>query len=264
MATLTPPAPLPLAGSSTPTVADLIARFDEILARRILLSPTPGTATVDDVIAIHDRENRLCELVDGVLVEKTMGLRESVFACVLSSSGISTRPIERSGFTPVRKTSPRSTNPARWKAETSSLAFGSTSGNGSPGPKIRSVGLELRDLRQYSSRSTRIDIRSNAAGSRSGWPDSRLEPRRGRPMMPPKPFAVWIPFAFSMLLGVIVMVANLWGYSHGGTSDAGMPAFFCFLPMAFLYAAAYQRQTAIYVKTLEDRIKILEAGEASA
>ena len=40
-------------------------------------SGTPGTATVDDVTAIHDRENRLCELVDGVLVEKVMGFRES-------------------------------------------------------------------------------------------------------------------------------------------------------------------------------------------
>ena len=33
----------------------------------------PGTATEQDVVAIHDRENRRCELVDGVLVEKVMG-----------------------------------------------------------------------------------------------------------------------------------------------------------------------------------------------
>src|SRR5947208_442971 len=68
---------------ATPSVADLCARFDAVLVRRIVLTPTPGTATVDDVVAIHDRENRLCELVDGVLVEKVMGYYESNMACIL-------------------------------------------------------------------------------------------------------------------------------------------------------------------------------------
>ncbi len=66
----------------TPTLADVEARL-QVPADRILLHPTPGTATVDDVVAIRNRERRICELVDGVLVEKTMGFRESVFACVL-------------------------------------------------------------------------------------------------------------------------------------------------------------------------------------
>ena len=63
--------------------------FEEILARigvpsdRVLLHPTPGSATIEDVIALHDHEDRLCELVDGVLVEKTIGFRESSLACVL-------------------------------------------------------------------------------------------------------------------------------------------------------------------------------------
>ena len=67
----------------TPTVADLLGRFDEVLARRILLDPIPGTATVDDVVAIHAREKRLCELVDGILVEKAMGYEESSLALIL-------------------------------------------------------------------------------------------------------------------------------------------------------------------------------------
>jgi Uma2 family endonuclease len=83
MATLIPTTRFAVAGPLTLTVADLIARFDEVLARRILLSPIPGSATVDDVVAIHDRENRLCELVDGILVEKTMGFYESTLACIL-------------------------------------------------------------------------------------------------------------------------------------------------------------------------------------
>jgi Uma2 family endonuclease len=67
------------------TAADLIRHLGDIPAERIWLNPRPGTATEEDVIAIHDKENRLCELVDGVLVEKTMGLYESRLAVVLST-----------------------------------------------------------------------------------------------------------------------------------------------------------------------------------
>ena len=65
----------------TPTLADVLA--EEIPAARILLYPTPGTATEADVEAIYAREKRLCELVDGVLVEKAMGWYESCLAGVL-------------------------------------------------------------------------------------------------------------------------------------------------------------------------------------
>jgi Uma2 family endonuclease len=40
-------------------------------------------ATERDVLAINDHEDRLCELVDGVLVEKTMGSYESLIAATL-------------------------------------------------------------------------------------------------------------------------------------------------------------------------------------
>lgn len=48
--------------------------FDEIDAppERIRLWPAPGTATAADVQAIADREDRLYELIDGILVEKVM------------------------------------------------------------------------------------------------------------------------------------------------------------------------------------------------
>ena len=42
--------------------------------------PPPGTATEQDVIDIEARESRLCELMDGVLVEKTVGIYESYLA----------------------------------------------------------------------------------------------------------------------------------------------------------------------------------------
>jgi len=51
---------------------------------RIRYQPLPGTATVEDVVRIEARENRLCELVDGVLVEKAMGFRESLLAVAMS------------------------------------------------------------------------------------------------------------------------------------------------------------------------------------
>ena len=65
------------------TVADLLHRLGGISAKRVRLVPTPGTATEKDVIEVHDRTNRLCELVDGVLVEKVMGFDESRFAVYL-------------------------------------------------------------------------------------------------------------------------------------------------------------------------------------
>ncbi len=82
MATITSPSSRIPSVSRTPTVADLLADLG-VPPERVLSSPAPGTATVDDVVAIHDRENRLCELVNGVLVEKAMGYFEGNLACVL-------------------------------------------------------------------------------------------------------------------------------------------------------------------------------------
>ncbi|MCY2964984.1 MAG: Uma2 family endonuclease [Planctomycetota bacterium] len=67
------------------TAADLVERFGPIRLHRIRSHPAPGTATEQDVIDIHDREDRLFELVDGVLVEKAMGTHESVLAVALSA-----------------------------------------------------------------------------------------------------------------------------------------------------------------------------------
>jgi Uma2 family endonuclease len=66
------------------TIADLLDHFGNISPRRIRLRPAPGTAIERDVIAIHDREDRLYELVDGVLVEKVMGFPESRLALWLA------------------------------------------------------------------------------------------------------------------------------------------------------------------------------------
>jgi Uma2 family endonuclease len=68
------------------TLADLLESLGNIPPERVRFHPFPGTATERDVIAIHDRENRLCELVDGVLVEKVMGFDESILPLLLGAS----------------------------------------------------------------------------------------------------------------------------------------------------------------------------------
>jgi Uma2 family endonuclease len=65
------------------TIADLLERLDGIPPERIRLHPEPGKATEKDVIEIERRENRLCELIDGVLVEKPMGFYESSVASAI-------------------------------------------------------------------------------------------------------------------------------------------------------------------------------------
>lgn len=47
---------------------------------RIVFNPLPGTATEKDVVLLDDHEDRLCELIDGTLLQKTMGFEESLIA----------------------------------------------------------------------------------------------------------------------------------------------------------------------------------------
>lgn len=67
------------------TASDLVDRFGPIPLDRIRFDPFPGTATREDVVRIHDHEDVLCELVDGVLVEKAMGWFESYLAVTIAS-----------------------------------------------------------------------------------------------------------------------------------------------------------------------------------
>ncbi len=67
------------------TVADLYRRFGPIAFERIRHNPPPGSGTVDDVVRLNDHEDRLYELVDGVLVAKTVDFRDSVIASNIGS-----------------------------------------------------------------------------------------------------------------------------------------------------------------------------------
>jgi Uma2 family endonuclease len=68
------------------TMEDLLHELGDIPAGRVLLDPPPGKATEADVLWLSEHEDRLCELVDGVLVEKAMGFRESTIAIIIATA----------------------------------------------------------------------------------------------------------------------------------------------------------------------------------
>ncbi|MCC6492097.1 MAG: Uma2 family endonuclease [Pirellulales bacterium] len=76
-----PPFPLPHHWS----LADLQEHLGGVPLERILLYPPLGLATVEHAVWLKEHEDRVCELVDGILVEKPMGFYESVLATVLAS-----------------------------------------------------------------------------------------------------------------------------------------------------------------------------------
>jgi Uma2 family endonuclease len=62
---------------------DLLERLGNIPLARVRMAPPPGLATEADVLEAERTQNKLCELVDGVLVEKGMGYRESLLAAAM-------------------------------------------------------------------------------------------------------------------------------------------------------------------------------------
>ena len=70
--------------STTKTVADLLDHLGGIAPERVRMYPLPGLATEADLIAVNARKQGICELVDGVLMEKPMGYPESILALVLA------------------------------------------------------------------------------------------------------------------------------------------------------------------------------------
>ena len=68
--------------ASIETLADLMERLGNVPLNRVRFHPYPGTAIEQDVLTAED-QGLVCELVDGVLVEKAMAYRESVLSVVL-------------------------------------------------------------------------------------------------------------------------------------------------------------------------------------
>ncbi|MFI5379527.1 MAG: Uma2 family endonuclease [Tepidisphaerales bacterium] len=61
-------------------MADLLEELGSVPPSRVRMYPPPGLATERDVNARPDGVKRLCELVDGTLVEKPMGFVEARIA----------------------------------------------------------------------------------------------------------------------------------------------------------------------------------------
>ena len=67
--------------TATRSLAEVVRDLGDIPLERIRAYPPPGTATAADL----DRPgNKLCELIDGVLVEKPVGARESFLGTYIS------------------------------------------------------------------------------------------------------------------------------------------------------------------------------------
>jgi Uma2 family endonuclease len=60
--------------------AEWLAALGDVPLDRIIFDPWPGTATEADLLRLVEREDRPCELVDGTLVEKTVGYWEGIIA----------------------------------------------------------------------------------------------------------------------------------------------------------------------------------------
>lgn len=71
------------APASIDNLADLLDRLGGVPLRRIRIRPALGTATVDDLLRVRRQEGKVCELVEGVLVEKAVGYAESLLAAYL-------------------------------------------------------------------------------------------------------------------------------------------------------------------------------------
>ena len=65
------------------TMADVQAHLVGFPPDRIRMYPSPGTATEQDLLAAESRSNRIFELIDGTLVEKTTASIESALAAAL-------------------------------------------------------------------------------------------------------------------------------------------------------------------------------------
>ncbi len=70
------------------TLADMLTHLGGIPLERIPAHPPPGTATEKDVLQAKSRINRICELIDGILVAKTTEFGKALvateIACLVS------------------------------------------------------------------------------------------------------------------------------------------------------------------------------------
>src|SRR6266540_793146 len=63
--------------------AQWLNELGDVPLERIVMNPWMGFATEQDLLKLVERDKRLCELIDGTLVEKPVGSKESWIASLL-------------------------------------------------------------------------------------------------------------------------------------------------------------------------------------
>jgi len=75
----------------TENLAERLQELGGIDADRVRSSPSPGTATLDDLVHANDHSGPLCELIDNMLVEKSVGFETSFVAATITMYSLITR-----------------------------------------------------------------------------------------------------------------------------------------------------------------------------
>jgi Uma2 family endonuclease len=83
IATLPPPPTAP--PRRFDNAAEWLRALGGVPLERIIFDPWPGTATEADLLRFVERDKRLCELIDGTLVEKPVGYWEALIAMNLAT-----------------------------------------------------------------------------------------------------------------------------------------------------------------------------------
>ena len=67
------------------TAAEIVAQFGDVPLFRIVMDPAPGTATEEDIDRVKRETGRLCELIDGTLIEKAVGAESDLMGLELAT-----------------------------------------------------------------------------------------------------------------------------------------------------------------------------------
>jgi Uma2 family endonuclease len=67
------------------TLADVLDHLGGIPASRVWMNPPPGLATEEDLVALDARRGPICELIDGILVQKYVCIAEERDMAVFES-----------------------------------------------------------------------------------------------------------------------------------------------------------------------------------
>lgn len=93
----TPPRPVVAKGTYA-SAADWWRDLGSVPLDRVVTQPWIGTATEQDLLVFAERDGRLCELIDGTLVEKPMSAYESMIAVRLAAALLAFVQARKLGF----------------------------------------------------------------------------------------------------------------------------------------------------------------------